>query len=158
ETVTITATTTDETIRTQTATGTGTNTDDKGPDAPIDKDVKANIEVSDAGSVKEADGVTLTYSVKLSNAAGSDVEVDLTTGGDATRGSDYENKLEFSYPVGTSHAHANEPRKANMPAHKTTVKGRVTYQKDWIPEKQDIPTISVPTTEDLLLAYTAYST
>ena len=38
---------------------------------PIDEDIKANIEVTDAGSVKEADGETLTYSVKLSNAVGS---------------------------------------------------------------------------------------
>ena len=90
ETVTLTATTTDAQITTKTATGTGTITDDRGSDNPdVDEDVKANIVVTDAGSVKEADGATLTYSVKLSNAVGSDVEVDLTTGGTATKGDDY---------------------------------------------------------------------
>ena len=56
---------------TKTATGTGTILDDRGSDNPdVDEDIKANILVSDAGSVKEADGATLTYSVKLSNAVG----------------------------------------------------------------------------------------
>ena len=47
----------------KTATGTGTITDDKGPNNPMNEDVKANIEVSDAGSVKKQ-METLTYSSK----------------------------------------------------------------------------------------------
>ncbi|WP_153802289.1 hypothetical protein, partial [Arcobacter venerupis] len=69
ETVTLTATTTDAQSTTQTATGTGIITDDRGNENPdVDEDVEANIEVTDEGSVKEADGAILTYSVKLSNA------------------------------------------------------------------------------------------
>ena len=51
--------------------------------------VKANIEVTDCRKCKRTDGETLTYSVKLSNADWIRCEVDLTTGGTATRGDDY---------------------------------------------------------------------
>ncbi|RWS45875.1 hypothetical protein CKA56_16865 [Arcobacter venerupis] len=96
ETVTLTATTTDGQNTTQTATGTGKITDDRGNDNPeVDENVKANIEVTDAGSVKEADGEILTYSEKLSNAVGSDVAVDLTTGGNASKGDDDTNTLQY---------------------------------------------------------------
>ncbi|RXI32369.1 beta strand repeat-containing protein [Arcobacter ellisii] len=158
ETVTLTATTTDAQITTQTATGTGTITDDKGPDAPIDEDVKANIEVSDAGSVKEADGATLTYSVKLSNAVGSDVEVDLTTGGDATRGSDYENTLQYSTDGGTTWLDVPATGKVTLPADGSSVLVKVTVKDDAITENDETVTLTATTTDAQITTQTATGT
>ncbi|RXI24652.1 hypothetical protein, partial [Arcobacter ellisii] len=142
-----TSTTTDSQSTTHTATVTGTITDYKGPDAPIDEDVKANIGVSDAGSVNEADGATLTYSVKLSNEVGSDVEVDLTTGGDATRGSDYENTLQYSTDGGTTWLDVPATAKVTLPADGSAAPEEDKGQDDAITENDETVTLTATTTD-----------
>ncbi|RXI24660.1 Calx-beta domain-containing protein, partial [Aliarcobacter skirrowii] len=128
------------------------------PDAPKDEDVKANNEVSDAGSVKEEDGATLTYSVKLSKAVGSDVEVDLTTGGDATRGSDYENTLQYSTDGGTTWLDVPATGKVTLPADGSSVLVKVTVKDDAITENDETVTLTATTTDAQITTKTATGT
>ncbi|MGE4463202.1 MAG: hypothetical protein AB7D49_12275, partial [Arcobacter sp.] len=159
ETVTLTATTTDSQITTQTATGTGTILDDRGSDNPdVDEDIKANILVSDAGSVKEADGATLTYEVKLSNAVGSDVEVDLTTGGTATRGSDYENTLQYSTDGGTTWLDVPATGKVTLPADGSSILVKVTVIDDAITEPDETVLLTATTINTQITTKTATGT
>ncbi|RWS49241.1 hypothetical protein CKA56_09250 [Arcobacter venerupis] len=159
ETVTLTATTTDAQITTQTATGTGIITDDRGNDNPdVDEDVKANIEVTDAGSVKEADGAILTYSVKLSNAVGSDVEVDLTTGGTASKGDDYTNTLQYSTNGGTTWLDVPATGKVTLPADGSSVLVKVTVKDDAITENDETVTLTATTTDAQITTQTATGT
>ena len=105
-----------------TATGTGTILDDRGSDNPdVDEDVKANIVVINAGSVKEENGATLTYEVKVSNPVGSDVEVDLTTGGTASKGDDYEETLKYSIDNGITWKDVPSTGKVTLPANGSSV-------------------------------------
>ncbi|MCT7512807.1 hypothetical protein N5T61_09925, partial [Aliarcobacter cryaerophilus] len=142
------------------ATGTGTITDDKGPDAPIDEDVKANIEVSNAIEVQvtEKNGATLTYEVKLSNAVGKNVEVDLTTGGDATRGSDYENTLKYSTDNGATYEAVPSNGKITLPANGSSVLVQVTVKDDAITESDETVTLTATTIDAQITTQTATGT
>ncbi|RXI34527.1 Calx-beta domain-containing protein [Arcobacter defluvii] len=159
ETVLLTATTINTQITTKTATGTGTILDDRGSDNPdVDEDIKANILVSDAGSVKEADGATLTYEVKLSNAVGSDVEVDLTTGGTATRGSDYENTLQYSTDGGTTWLDVPATGKVTLPADGSSILVKVTVIDDAITEPDETVLLTATTINTQITTKTATGT
>ncbi|RXI24811.1 hypothetical protein, partial [Arcobacter ellisii] len=140
-------TTTDAQITTQTATGTGTITDDKGPCPSNTADAADDKEGSDPGGGQEAEGATLTYSVKLSNAVGSDVEVDLTTGGDATRGSDYENTLQNSTDGGTTWLNVPATGKVTLQADGSSVLEKETVKDDAITENDETVTLTAKTTD-----------
>jgi len=145
ETVILNATTTNAQITTSSDIGTGKIHDDKGPDSPIDEDVKATIVIGDAGSVTEANATYLTYDVKLSNAVGSNVEITLNTTGSATAGDDYKSQLQYSTD-GITWTNVPSTNKITLPADGSVVKVRAEVLDDAITESNETVILNATTT------------
>ncbi|MEZ8827063.1 Calx-beta domain-containing protein, partial [Vibrio amylolyticus] len=97
ESVIVTATTDSNHVNAQSASAQGIIKDDlveREDGSKVDEDAP-DIVVTGGDNLTESDDAYLTYEVKLSGPAANDVDVVLTLGGDATVGSDYENKVEY---------------------------------------------------------------
>ena len=101
----------------------------------MDEDAQSTISVSDAGSVKEADDVYLTYQVKVDDAVGSNVvaTISIDPSSTATAGADFAEQLEYQDSEGNW-----QPVPANgqitLPADTTAVSVRVKVLDDAITE------------------------
>jgi hypothetical protein len=149
ETVTLTASSTDQVI-TAGDSGTGTIEDDRGSDNPqVDEDTSASIQVSDAGTVTEADGNYLTYSVSLSNPVGHDITASLALGGNATQGADYGN-LEVKDANGNWVALSGSD--ITLPADGSAVEVRVPVLDDTLTEGDETVTLTASSTDQVITA------
>ncbi len=149
---TFTLTATNKADATDTDTGTAVITDDRGSDNPdVDADITATIVIGDAGSVEEADGAYLTYSVGLSNAVGEDVNISLNTDGTATSGADYDATLEYQLADGTW---ASATNGITLPADASTVNVRIAVTDDVIAEGSETVILSATTTNSQITSET----
>nr|MBS9773529.1 hypothetical protein [Gammaproteobacteria bacterium] len=150
EAIILTATTTDAQIDKKSDTGKGIIEDDKpttpvdNPN-PVDEDIKANLVVEDAGTVKEGKDVYLEYDVKLDKAVNNDVLTKLSTSGTATAGKDYEEKLEYKAEDGTWKEVPADG--IELPAEGTPVKVRVKVIDDLLKEPAETVILKAETTD-----------
>nr|MBS9773513.1 hypothetical protein [Gammaproteobacteria bacterium] len=150
EAIILTGTTTDAQIDKKSDTGKGIIKDDKpttptdNPN-PVDEDIKANLIVEDAGTVKEGKDVYLEYDVKLDRAVNNDVLTKLSTSGTATAGEDYDEKLEYKSEDGTWKEVPVDG--IELPAEGTAVKVRVKVLDDVFKEPSETVILKGETTD-----------
>ncbi|MBN2781821.1 MAG: cadherin-like domain-containing protein, partial [Campylobacterales bacterium] len=124
--------------------GVGTIKDDQGI-YPVDEDIKATIDVSDAATVKEANGNYLVYDVKLSNKVSEAVSATIvdTQTGTATSGSDYNSTLQYSTDGTTWNDITGD---LTLPSDASALKVRVAVIDDAITESAESVIIKATTT------------
>ncbi|WP_321325261.1 Calx-beta domain-containing protein [Thiomicrorhabdus sp.] len=109
----------------------------------IVEDITASVVIGDAGTVQEADGVYLTYTVSLSNPVGTDVEVALNTSGTATSGDDYNSTLEYFDGRNWQPVSGN----ITLPADASAVQVRVAVKDDALNEGSETVILGATTTD-----------
>ena len=148
ESVILGASTSDPQISASSDTGLGEITDDQGSN-PVDEDITAEIIIGDGGSVEEADGVYLTYSVNLSNAVAEDVEISLSTSGTATAGADYHSTLQYESSPGVW---TDVVGQVTLPSDGSVVNVRVEVLDDAITEDTESVILGASTSDPQISA------
>ncbi len=113
-------------------------------------DLSAAIVVTGGDSVTEGDDVYLTYTVELDGPMGHDVTVDLTLGttGEATKGSDYVDALEYKDADGFWQPVTGGA--ITLPADGSAVEVRVQVKDDLMAESDEQVTLKVTSADTLV--------
>ncbi|PKG40062.1 hypothetical protein, partial [Psychromonas sp. Urea-02u-13] len=119
-----------------------TDTNTANPD--IDEDITATIAVTGGGTVEEAGGVYLTYTVGLSNAVSEPVTATIadTFTGSATSGADYSSTLQYESAPGEWTDISGE---VTLPADGSSINVRVAINDDVVTESDETIVLSVTT-------------